>query len=111
MPIESWTGPEETPELAAHATAMIDAALVGTGLMPDAYWAAVRKSYNPPYNDPSPRRASTAQASVVTSATIVSAAVDAVAIDATAVDVVADTQTVPLPVAALAALAAEVHAA
>ena len=55
MPVESWTKPEETPALAATATAMIDAALVGSGLSRDAYWAAVRKGYNTPYNDPQPK--------------------------------------------------------
>lgn len=55
MPVDSWTRPEETPALAASATAMIDAALVGSGLARDAYWAAVRKGYNTPYNDP-PRK-------------------------------------------------------
>ncbi|MCJ2008509.1 hypothetical protein [Methylobacterium sp. J-092] len=57
MPVESWTKPEETPALAATATAMIDAALVGSGLARDAYWAAVRKGYNTPYNDPQPKPA------------------------------------------------------
>lgn len=56
MSIESWMKPEEVADLAAHASAMIDAALVGTALSRDAYWAAVRKGYNTPYNDP-PRRA------------------------------------------------------
>ncbi|MDP4025324.1 hypothetical protein Q8W71_22080 [Methylobacterium sp. NEAU 140] len=56
MPIESWTTQEETPDLAAHATAMIDAALVGKPLARDAYWAAVRKGYNTPYNDPPRKR-------------------------------------------------------
>ena len=55
MPVESWTNPEETPALAATATAMIDAALVGSGMPRDAYWAAVRKGYNTPYNDPQPK--------------------------------------------------------
>ena len=57
MPVESWTKPEETPALAATATAMIDAALVGSGLSRDAFWAAVRKGYNTPYNDPQPKPA------------------------------------------------------
>lgn len=57
MPIDSWTKPEDAPALAAHATAMIDAALVGTALAREAYWAAVRKGYNTPYNDPPRDRA------------------------------------------------------
>ncbi|AWN35734.1 hypothetical protein [Methylobacterium radiodurans] len=55
MPVESWIKPDEAPEMAASATAMIDAALTGSGLAHDAYWAAVRKGYNTPYNDPQPR--------------------------------------------------------
>ncbi len=55
MAIESWLNPDEVADLAAHASAMIDAALVGTDLARDSYWAAVRKGYNTPYNDP-PRR-------------------------------------------------------
>ncbi len=55
MVIESSLNPDEVADLAAHASAMIDAALVGTDLARDAYWAAVRKGYNTPYNDP-PRR-------------------------------------------------------
>lgn len=55
MTVESWIKPDEAPEMAASATAMIDAALVGSGLARDAYWAAVRKGYNTPYNDPQPR--------------------------------------------------------
>lgn len=57
MPVESWIKPDEAPEMAASATAMIDAALTGSGLAHDAYWAAVRKGYNTPYNDPQPRAA------------------------------------------------------
>jgi len=57
MTVESWIKPDEAPEMAASATAMIDAALVGSGLARDAYWAAVRKGYNTPYNDPQPRTA------------------------------------------------------
>lgn len=56
MPLDSWTSPDDTPALAATATAMIDAALVGSTLGRDAYWAAVRKGYNTPYNDPAPRK-------------------------------------------------------
>lgn len=55
MAIESWMNPDEVADLAAHATAMVDAALVGTDLSRDAFWAAVRKGYNTPYNDP-PRK-------------------------------------------------------
>jgi hypothetical protein len=64
MAIESWMNPDEAGELAAHASAMIDAALVGTDLSRDAYWAAVRKGYNTPYNDP-PRRKVAAPVPVV----------------------------------------------
>jgi hypothetical protein len=93
MPIESWTAQEDTPDLAAHATAMIDAALVGTDLSRDAYWAAVRKGYNTPYNDPPRRRAEPA----------------VVAMPELVVEVVLAAE--PLPVAALAAVAAEARAA
>ena len=55
MPVESWLNPEDVPDFAAHATAMIDAALTGSGLTRESYWAAVRKGYNTPYNDP-PRK-------------------------------------------------------
>lgn len=97
MPIESWTKPEETPDLAARATAMIDAALVGTGLAPDCYWAAVRKGYNTPYNDPPRQRAERPAAS---------AAADS------AGDLAADPAVPPLPVSAMAAaIAAEMRAA
>jgi hypothetical protein len=61
MAIESWLNPDEVTDLAAHASAMIDAALVGTDLSRDVYWAAVRKGYNTPYNDP-PRRKAAAPA-------------------------------------------------
>lgn len=64
MAIESWMNPDEAGDLAAHASAMIDAALVGTELSRDAYWAAVRKGYNTPYNDP-PRRKAAAAVPVV----------------------------------------------
>ncbi len=64
MAIESWMNPDEAGDLAAHASAMIDAALVGTELSRDAYWAAVRKGYNTPYNDP-PRRKAAAPVPVV----------------------------------------------
>lgn len=55
MAYESWIDPDDVADLAAHATAMVDAALVGTDLSRDVFWAAVRKGYNTPYNDP-PRR-------------------------------------------------------
>ena len=57
MPVESWLKPEEVSDLAARATAMIDAALTGSGLTREAYWFAVRKGYNTPYNDPPRKRA------------------------------------------------------
>lgn len=57
MPVDCWIKPEEAPEMAASATAMIDAALTGSGLAREAFWAAVRKGYNTPYNDPQPRAA------------------------------------------------------
>ncbi|MBE7199814.1 MAG: hypothetical protein INR70_18700 [Parafilimonas terrae] len=63
MAIESWMNPDEVADLAAHATAMVDAALVGTDLSRDAFWAAVRKGYNTPYNDP-PRKKAAAPAVV-----------------------------------------------
>ncbi|MDH3031782.1 hypothetical protein [Methylobacterium fujisawaense] len=61
MPVESWLNPEDVPDFAAHATAMIDAALTGSGLTRESYWAAVRKGYNTPYNDPPRKRAASAQ--------------------------------------------------
>ncbi|QEE42919.1 hypothetical protein FVA80_21825 [Methylobacterium sp. WL1] len=57
MPVESWLKPDEVPDLAARATAMIDAALTGSGLTRETYWSAVRKGYNTPYNDPPRKRA------------------------------------------------------
>ena len=65
MPVESWLRPEEVSDLAARATAMIDAALTGSGLTREAYWAAVRKGYNTPYNDPPRRQAVPAQPNAV----------------------------------------------
>ncbi|MCJ2089495.1 hypothetical protein MKK88_26400 [Methylobacterium sp. E-005] len=56
---------EEVPDLAARATAMIDAALTGSGLTRESYWAAVRKGYNTPYNDPPRKRAVPAQPNAV----------------------------------------------
>lgn len=53
MAPESWITPEETPALAAEATAHIDARLArlseGQRL---AFWASIRKAYNTPYNTP-----------------------------------------------------------
>ena len=94
MPVESWLKPEEVPELAARATAMIDAALTGSGLTRDTYWSAVRKGYNTPYNDP-PRKRPPAQPSAVAASPVVSSAV---------------ADAVPVPAAVIAALAAEVRA-
>jgi len=68
MPVESWLQPDEVPDLAARATAMIDAALTGSGLTREAYWSAVRKGYNTPYNDPPRKRAAPAQPNAVTTA-------------------------------------------
>lgn len=65
MPVESWLRPEEVPDLAARATAMIDAALTGSGLTRESYWAAVRKGYNTPYNDPPRKRPAPAQPNAV----------------------------------------------
>ncbi len=92
MPIESWTNPADDPHLAAYAAAMIDAALVGTGLAREAYWAAVRKGYNTPYNDPPRKHA-------------VPANPDAVATPTTTM-----TQADPLPLAAMAAMVVEARA-
>lgn len=94
MPIESWTKPEDAPALAAHATAMIDAALVGTPLAREAYWAAVRKGYNTPYNDPPRDHAAHRLNAVATPAGMAEATPEAP----------------PLPVAAMAAMAAEARA-
>ena len=74
MAIESWMNPDEVPDLAAHATAMVDAALVGTDLARDMFWAAVRKGYNTPYNDP-PRKKVAAVAAPVADAPAVVAPV------------------------------------
>jgi hypothetical protein len=65
MAIESWMNPDEVPDLAAHATAMVDAALVGTDLSGDVFWAAVRKGYNTPYNDPPRKKAAAIPAGIV----------------------------------------------
>lgn len=95
MPIESWTKPEDANALAAHATAMIDAALVGTALAREAYWAAVRKGYNTPYNDPPREPAAT---------------VRTVALATPAAEAETMPESAPLPVAAMAALTAEARA-
>ncbi|MCJ2118101.1 hypothetical protein MKK65_16250 [Methylobacterium sp. J-001] len=94
MPVESWLKPEEVPELAARATAMIDAALTGSGLTRETYWSAVRKGYNTPYNDPPRKRTPPAQPNAVPPALGVQAATDPVSV----------------PAAVIAALAAEVRA-
>ncbi|MCJ2050149.1 hypothetical protein [Methylobacterium sp. J-070] len=72
MLVESWLNPDAVPDFAAHATAMIDAALTGSGLTRESYWAAVRKGYNTPYNDPprkeaAPTRHAPAQPNAITS--------------------------------------------
>lgn len=89
MPVESWIDPQETAELAASATATIDAALAGREIAREAYWAAVRKGYNTPYNDPPPRKRPAAEAPLV---------------------IVTGEETLPdLPIAAMAAANADVH--
>ena len=94
MSVESWLKPDEVPDLAARATAMIDAALTGSGLTRETYWSAVRKGYNTPYNDPPRKRAAPAQPNAVTPA---AAQAEPAA-------------TVPVPAAVIAALATEVRA-
>jgi hypothetical protein len=91
MPVESWLKPEDVPEVAARATAMIDAALTGSGLTRETFWSAVRKGYNTPYNDPPRKRPLPAQPNAV-------------------VPNVAALQPVSVPPAVIAALAAEVRA-
>ena len=85
MPVESWLNPEDVPDFAAHATAMVDAALTGSGLTRESYWAAVRKGYNTPYNDPprkeaAPPRAAPAQPNAIPGP--IAAAVEPVAVPA-----------------------------
>ncbi|MCJ2124524.1 hypothetical protein [Methylobacterium sp. J-077] len=92
MPVESWLKPDEVPELAARATAMIDAALTGSGLTRETYWSAVRKGYNTPYNDPPRKRAQP------------NAVAPAMAAQESAPD------PVSVPAAVIAALATEVRA-
>ncbi|MDQ0447485.1 hypothetical protein [Methylobacterium aerolatum] len=87
--------PDEVPDLAAHATAMVDAALVGTDLSRDAFWAAVRKGYNTPYNDP-PRK--TAAPSAVPANAIPSEVIPVTVVAA------------PAPVLTPAVIAAEIRA-
>ncbi|CAM3193669.1 hypothetical protein [Methylobacterium mesophilicum] len=94
MPVESWLKPDEVPDLAARATAMIDAALTGSGLTRETYWSAVRKGYNTPYNDPPRKRPAPAQPNAVTPAAAQAEPAD----------------TVSVPAAVIAALAAEVRA-
>jgi hypothetical protein len=91
MPVESWLNPEDVPDYAAHATAMIDAALTGSGLTRECYWAAVRKGYNTPYNDPPRRRAAAEQPATL-------AAADPVV------------EPIPVPAGVIAALATEARA-
>lgn len=91
MPVESWLNQEEVPDFAAHATAMIDAALIGSGLTRESYWTAVRKGYNTPYNDPPRRRAVSAQPNAIPAPATVA-------------------ETVTVPAAVIAARAAEAHA-
>jgi hypothetical protein len=92
MPVESWLNPEDVPDFAARATAMIDAALVGSDLAREAYWAAVRKGYNTPYNDPPRKRATPAQPNAI--AVAAAPVVEAIAV----------------PAGVIAALAAEARA-
>ncbi|MCJ2057144.1 hypothetical protein MKL09_11320 [Methylobacterium sp. J-048] len=87
MPVESWLKPDEVPELAARATAMIDAALTGSGLTRETYWSAVRKGYNTPYNDPPRKRALPALPNAVAPAAADSVSVPAAVIAALATEV------------------------
>lgn len=58
MPVESWMTPDDTAALAAEAVTQIDAVLDRlTVLERDAFWSSVRKCYNTPYNEPTPRQA------------------------------------------------------
>jgi hypothetical protein len=95
MPVESWLNPEDVPDFAAHATAMVDAALTGSGLTREAYWAAVRKGYNTPYNDP-PRKEAVRAAPAQPNAIPAPVAIPA--------------PTVAVPAAVIAARAAEARA-
>lgn len=60
MTLDLWITPEETPALAAQATALIDARLARFAEAERAaFWASIRKAYNTPYNDPAPREVQT----------------------------------------------------
>jgi len=60
MTLDLWITPEETPALAAQATALIDARLSRFAEAERAaFWSSIRKAYNTPYNDPSPREVET----------------------------------------------------
>ncbi len=48
MSIESWMTPEEVADLAAHASAVIDAALVGTDLSREVFWPPSARATTPP---------------------------------------------------------------
>ncbi len=48
MAIESWMNPDEVADLAAHATAMVDAALVGTDLSRTRSGRASARATTPP---------------------------------------------------------------
>ena len=97
MLVESWLNPEDVPDFAAHATAMIDAALTGSGLTREAYWSAVRKGYNTPYNDP-PRKDPARLRAAPTQPNLVAATIDAVV------------EPIAVPAAVIAAQAAEARA-
>jgi hypothetical protein len=92
MPVESWLNQEDVPDLAARATAMVDAALTGSSLTRDSFWAAVRKGYNTPYNDPPRRQAAPAQPDLI------------------ATPLVAADAPVSVPAAVIAAVTAEARA-
>ena len=56
MPVESWITPDDTAVLAAQAMDRINVTLTRLGEAEQAaFWASVRKCYNTPYNDPTPR--------------------------------------------------------
>ena len=97
MLVESWLNPEDVPDFAAHATAMIDAALTGSGLTREAYWAAVRKGYNTPYNDPPRKDAVSTRATPARP-------------DALPEPQISAGEPMTVPAAVIAALAAEVRA-
>ena len=97
MLVESWLSPEDVPDFAAHATAMIDAALTGSGLTREAYWAAVRKGYNTPYNDP-PRKDSARMRAAPVQPNVIATTIDPVV------------EPIAVPAAVIAARAAEARA-